>query len=114
MRGSLRTSERTCCICRSKGDKQTLIRLVASQGKLVVDEHQRLPGRGGYVHPTVACVSRMAQVSRWERALRVKGASFEASQVSQVVKELMTRVGGLVDQSEDGVTKRERSKKVRL
>jgi hypothetical protein len=56
----------------------------------------------------------MAQASRWERALRVKGASFEALQVSQVVKELMTRVGGLVDPSEDGLTKRERTKKVRL
>lgn len=114
MRESLRTIERTCCICRSKGDKRTLIRLVASQGRLVVDDLQRLPGRGGYVHPTVDCVSRMGQSQRWERVLRVEGASLEASQVSQVVKELMTRVGGLVNLSEDGSANRGRTKRVRL
>lgn len=114
MRESLRTIERTCCICRSKGDKRSLIRLVASQGRLVVDDLQRLPGRGGYVHPTVGCVSRMGQAQRWERVLRVEGASLEASQVSQVVMELMTRVRGLVGTSEDEPTKRERTKRVRL
>jgi hypothetical protein len=56
----------------------------------------------------------MGQANRWERALRVKGVSLEASQVSQVVMDLMTRVGGSVGQSEDGLTKRERTKKVRL
>ena len=114
MRESLRTIERTCCICRSKSDKRSLIRLVASKGVLVVDDHQRLPGRGGYGHPAGDCVSRMGQPQRWARVLRVKDVSLEASQVSQVVMELMARVRGLVSQSEDGSTKRERPRKVRL
>ena len=114
MGGDLRTVERTCCICRSKGDKTTLIRLVVSEGKLVVDELQQLPGRGGYVHPTVECVSRMGQAQRWERALRLKGASLEASQVSQVVMQLMTRVRGSVGVSEDAPTRGNRSGRIRL
>jgi len=114
MGAPLRTIERTCCICRSKGDKQTLIRLVAQGGSLVVDEHQRLPGRGGYVHASIECLSRMGQPQRWERALRLKGASLEASQVSRVVMELMTRVRGSVAPSEDRGSGKGRSKKIRL
>lgn len=114
MGARLRTIERTCCICRSKGDKRTLIRLVAQEGVLVVDDQQRLPGRGGYVHGNVECLSRMGQPQRWERALRLKGASLEASQVSRVVMELMTRVRGSVAPSEDRGSGKGRSTKIRL
>ena len=114
MRARLRTIERTCCICRSKEDKRTLIRLVAQGGMLVVDEHQQLPGRGGYVHATVECLSRMGQPQRWERAFRLKGASLEASQVSRVVVELMTRVRGSVAPSEDRGSGKRDSRKIRL
>lgn len=114
MGARLRTIERTCCICRSKGDKRTLIRLVAQGGALVIDDHQRLPGRGGYVHPSVECLSRMGQAQRWERALRLKGASLEASQVSRVVMELMTRVRGSVAPSEDRAAGKGQARKIRL
>ena len=80
----------------------------------MVDEHQRLPGRGAYVHPTIECLSRMGQVQRWERAFRMKGASLEASQVSRVVMDLMTSVRGSVEPSEDGRAGKNRVKKIRL
>ena len=110
----LKTIERTCCICRSKGDKRALIRLVAQGGVLIVDDQQRLPGRGGYVHATIECLSRMGQAQRWERALRLKGASLEASQVSRVVMELMTRVRGSVAPSEDRSAVKGQARKIRL
>jgi len=109
----LRACERTCCICRSKGDKRTLIRVVVAEGRLVVDDLQSLPGRGGYVHPTVECVSRMGQAQRWERALRIQGVSLEASQVAQVVKELMARVGGSAGLPEEGARQRNLPSKAR-
>jgi predicted RNA-binding protein YlxR (DUF448 family) len=112
--GRLKTIERTCCICRSKGDKRALIRLVAQGGELVVDDQQRLPGRGGYVHASIECLSRMGQPQRWERALRLKGASLQASQVSRVVMELMTRVRGSVAPSEEGTAGKGRAKRIRL
>ena len=90
------------------------MRLVAQEGVLVFDEHQRLPGRGGYVHATVECLSRMGQAQRWERAFRLKGASLKASQVSRVVMDLMTRVRGLVAQSEDRGTGKGPARKIRL
>ena len=83
-------SERTCCICRSKGAKHSLLRLVAHNRSLVVDYQQRMLGRGAYVHRSVECVSRSGQVARWERALRLDGGSLDARQVSGVVMELMT------------------------
>lgn len=92
----LSASERTCCVCRSKGDKRALIRLVVAEGELTVDLQHRLPGRGGYVHPTVVCVSRMGPAQRWERVFRLSGGSLEAPQVARVVESLMTYVTGSV------------------
>ncbi len=80
----------------------------------MVDEHQRLPGRGGYVHATLECLSRMGQAQRWERAFRMKGASLEALQVSRVVMDLMARVRGSVEPSEDGRAGKDRPRKIRL
>ena len=68
-------------------------------GDLVVDESQRLPGRGGYVHPTPECLSRMGEVKRWERALRVEGSGLERAQVARLVMELMTRFTDAVEDS---------------
>jgi predicted RNA-binding protein YlxR (DUF448 family) len=87
-------AERTCCICRSTAEKSLLVRLVVHEGALVVDDLQRLPGRGAYIHLAAECLSKMGQAQRWERALRVKGSSLEASQVSSVAMKLMGRVNG--------------------
>lgn len=96
-RGRLRTIERTCCICRSKADKRGLLRVVAVNGDLVIDDSQSLPGRGGYVHPTPECLSRMGQVARWERALRVGDVGLKASQVSRVAMELMAKFQAVIE-----------------
>lgn len=82
--------------------------------KLVVDYDQRLPGRGGYVHLAIECLSKMGQPGRWERALRLKGASLEASQVSRVVLDLMTRVNPTVGVPEGDQPRRGSQKRVRL
>lgn len=84
------------------------------EGELAVDYEQRLPGRGGYVHLAIECLSKMGQPGRWERALRLKGASLEASQVSRVVMELMARVKPLVGVPEGIQPKVGPQKRVRL
>ncbi len=68
-------------------------------GELIIDESQRLPGRGGYIHPTTDCLSRMGQVSRWERALRVEGRGLEQTQVARLAMELMSRFNSGGDDS---------------
>lgn len=66
-------SERMCVICRGKEDKSTLIRLVYSNGSIVVDRNHDLPGRGAYLHRTWECWSRLGNPSKWARALRIEG-----------------------------------------
>lgn len=46
---------RMCVICRSKMEKFKLNRYVFINGKLVLDEKQRLPGRGFYLCNNIKC-----------------------------------------------------------
>jgi predicted RNA-binding protein YlxR (DUF448 family) len=39
---------RSCRICRARGEKATLTRWVVQDGKWVLDDRQRLEGRGVY------------------------------------------------------------------
>ena len=96
MRETTRFIERTCCACRSKSDKRSLARLVSVEGRLVWDEQQRLPGRGGYVHLAPQCVSKISQPGRWEKLLRLEQESLSATQVAEVVRALATFVNGQV------------------
>ena len=89
-------AERTCIICRSKADKERLVRVVATGAGLSVDRRQSLPGRGAYIHASSTCVSRLAQVGRWERALRLPERTLDARLVAKLAEELMSEVAGSV------------------
>jgi predicted RNA-binding protein YlxR (DUF448 family) len=84
--------ERTCCVCRSKGDKHSFARLVGCNGALVWDIAQRAPGRGAYVHLGVECLSKMGSSSRWEHVLKLSPGSLDAAQVSEVTRSMMQEV----------------------
>lgn len=47
---------RTCVGCRRAEPRRGLVRVVLADGRAVVDERRRLPGRGAWVHRTRACV----------------------------------------------------------
>jgi predicted RNA-binding protein YlxR (DUF448 family) len=67
-----------------------LARLVCFEGALVWDEAWRAPGRGAYVHLDLACLSKMSQVARWERALRLKAGSLAVDQVRELAEQLLS------------------------
>lgn len=51
--------QRSCVICRVKGDKKNLIRIVRHpDGGAVIDVAGKLPGRGAYICPDEECISR--------------------------------------------------------
>ena len=50
---------RTCVGCRGRENKSDLIRLVRSDGLIMVDVRRTQPGRGAYLHPRRKC---------WEQA----------------------------------------------
>ena len=53
--------ERTCLACRQSTAREELVRLVVhpETNAVVVDYRGRLPGRGAWVHPVAACVTRL-------------------------------------------------------
>lgn len=48
-------AERTCVVCREPGTPDSLVRLAAFEGQVVVDIRARFPGRGAWVH-AACCV----------------------------------------------------------
>ena len=72
------TGLRTCVGCRQRDERPELVHLVAiadrdrpSRWQVMVDERGRLPGRGAWLHPRVACVERALARQALGRALRV-------------------------------------------
>jgi predicted RNA-binding protein YlxR (DUF448 family) len=61
---------RTCLGCRERTEKAQLLRLVASDGAVVIDHGQILPGRGAYLHPRPACLEQALKRRSLGRALR--------------------------------------------
>ncbi|MFN2615379.1 MAG: YlxR family protein [Actinomycetota bacterium] len=68
-RGNGREPQRTCVACRQVRPKSELIRLVVSDGDVVVDERKCAPGRGAYVCADGDCASRARGVAK---ALRME------------------------------------------
>jgi len=65
---------RTCVGCRKRGLAGELLRVVAADGLLVVDERRRLPGRGAWLHPGASCLAKAERKRAFPRALREPGA----------------------------------------
>ncbi|QEO10329.1 YlxR family protein [Protaetiibacter larvae] len=65
---------RTCLGCRQRAPRTSLVRIVARDGRVVVDAAARLPGRGAWVHPDPGCVDTAIRRRAFGRALRVATA----------------------------------------
>jgi uncharacterized protein len=61
---------RTCIGCRERAEKWQLLRIVASEGAVAVDDRQMLPGRGAYLHPRPGCLEQALKRRSLGRALR--------------------------------------------
>ncbi|HEV7980137.1 YlxR family protein [Amycolatopsis sp.] len=64
---------RTCVGCRERALAGELLRVVAVDGQLVVDERRRLPGRGAWLHPRPGCLDKAERRRAFPRALRFTG-----------------------------------------
>ncbi|WP_221585716.1 YlxR family protein [Microbacterium sp. G2-8] len=64
---------RTCVGCRTRASRTALLRIVAIESHLVIDERASMPGRGAWVHPTRTCLELALQRRAFVRALRVSG-----------------------------------------
>jgi uncharacterized protein len=72
---------RTCIGCGARAAKHDLVRLVAAGDQIVPDITARQPGRGAYLHPSLACLERAQRRKAFSRALRLP-APLPASKVT--------------------------------
>ena len=65
---------RSCVVCRGKGERGALLRMVADEaGRLRLDARRTMPGRGAWVHPSSGCISGLSRrPDALGRALRRK------------------------------------------
>ena len=61
---------RTCLGCRQRAPRSSLVRVVARDGRAVVDTAARLPGRGAWVHPDSGCIDNAIRRRAFGRALK--------------------------------------------
>lgn len=62
--------QRTCIVCRQKGDKRDLIRLVNTPDGLLIDPTGKREGRGAYLCRQAACHDRAMNTTILDKALR--------------------------------------------
>ncbi|NKQ57259.1 YlxR family protein [Amycolatopsis sp. K13G38] len=62
-----------CVGCRRRASHGELVRVVAKEGHVVVDERRRLPGRGAWLHPEPECLTKAERRRAFSRALRAPG-----------------------------------------
>src|SRR5487761_357177 len=65
---------RTCVGCKARAAKSSLLRLVMAGDGIVPDPQARQPGRGAYLHPSLACFELAQRRRVFSRALRVQGS----------------------------------------
>ncbi|MEO6826596.1 MAG: YlxR family protein [Microbacteriaceae bacterium] len=64
-------SVRTCVGCRVRAERSSLLRVIARDSKVVVDETATSYGRGAWLHPTIECYQAAVRRRAFGRALRV-------------------------------------------
>jgi predicted RNA-binding protein YlxR (DUF448 family) len=84
---------RTCAGCRAVAPKRELLRLARSpEGSVMVDGEGASPGRGGYVHPTPACIDAALATGGLARAIRTDVRGEAAGRLRERLMELRERV----------------------
>jgi uncharacterized protein len=73
---------RTCVGCKERAAKSSLLRVVAAGSDIVPDPQARQPGRGAYLHPSLACFELAQRRRAFSRALHVEGSLGAESLVS--------------------------------
>ena len=64
--------QRSCVVCRTKKDKNELIRIVKNQtDEIIIDESGKKPGKGAYICDSIECLEKGIKIKALKRALEV-------------------------------------------
>jgi predicted RNA-binding protein YlxR (DUF448 family) len=61
---------RTCIGCRQQAEKSALVRVIATDGRVEVDETTSASGRGAWLHLNPQCSAEAVKRKAFGRALR--------------------------------------------
>ncbi|RKR73839.1 YlxR family protein [Frondihabitans australicus] len=81
---------RTCIGSRSRAPRSSLLRVVARDGRVVVDTTASMPGRGAWLSPTLEAYETAVKRKAFRRALRLDSEP----DTSEVRRYLVERSGG--------------------
>ena len=81
---------RTCIGCRSRAPRSSLLRVVARDSVVVVDESATMPGRGAWLHPTTECMQKALTRKAFGRALRAPGVL----DTVEIMRQIENRLNG--------------------
>ncbi|MFD2674046.1 YlxR family protein [Gulosibacter bifidus] len=81
---------RTCIGCRSRAEKSQLIRVAVQDSQVIIDRAGVLPGRGAWLHPSVACVEQALERKQFRRAFR--RAVSDDTEVREYLKHIREKV----------------------
>ena len=74
-----------CIACREGRPKKELVRIIADNDGLVVDETGKAHGRGAYLCPSVACLDRAQKIKAFDRALNTPMSDESYSAIKRVI-----------------------------
>lgn len=64
--------ERTCIVCRKKGDKSQFVKIVRNKnGDVLIEKDKKLDGRGAYICKTEKCLNECKKKKALNRAFKV-------------------------------------------
>lgn len=65
--------ERTCAVCRNKGEKDSFIRIVKQKdGTVQIDKTYKMNGRGVYICSNKDCVNKAIKTRALNRAFKTE------------------------------------------
>lgn len=65
--------QRSCVVCRTKKDKNELIRIVKNQtNEIIIDESGKKPGKGAYICDSTECLEKEMKIKALKRALETE------------------------------------------
>lgn len=76
---------RTCISCRTKKEKNKLLRIVSSNGKAVIDENQKENTRGIYICNDIKCINKLLKAKDISKCIKIK---VDTSSVKELLKNL--------------------------
>ena len=78
--------ERTCIACRTKGQKEQFIRIIADNGDAKIDETKKSSTRGMYICNNSTCINKLLKAKDITKCIKINAST-------ECVKELLRNLG---------------------